>query len=139
MFCCPPTFCQGANHIIFLIGKKEHKAAFLKNVLEIDTKEKAFTEYKTKYKSTPLIVQSCEVDANLKELNELHSKMACGVVYLSEEDKPYECDNNMLFVLVNGKSRQESDERVIVASVQHDSYDDCKKGFGRLVDNLKKH
>lgn len=139
MICCGSRCCEADRHTVLIVGSGQHKTLFLKNILNIDYDEEAFSESEIKYNSVPLILQSVELGANLNEIQELHSKVACGIVYLSNQDMPLSYDNHTLFVLVGGKSKQTSDERTVVASVQNDSWDECKMGFDKLVDNLNKH
>lgn len=73
----------------------------------------------------------------IEEIDTLHSKASCGVVYLSELDKAITPRKRTLFILMNGKSQQVSDERVIVASVANGSYSECKTGLNKLIDMVK--
>lgn len=139
MKCCGMTCCGAQKHIIYIVGQKDHKEQFLEHVLKIKHTSEPFAEAEVSHKGVSLLLQTCEVGDRLTEVTQLHSKMACGIIYISETDVCVNYENYILFVLMNKKSKQASDERVIVASVVDGDYGECKQGFDKLVDNLNKH
>ncbi|KAI5168316.1 hypothetical protein PAEPH01_0029 [Pancytospora epiphaga] len=139
MRCCGLSCYETRKHIIYIIGEKAHKEEFVRKVLDVVPNNDAFEEFNVNYKHTPLVIQSCYVDTTLEEIDNTHSKLACGIVYLSKTDKPVSYNNHTLFVLMGSKSRQVSEDRLIVASVQNESYAECKEGFDILISNLTKH
>lgn len=139
MHFCGCTCCEKEKHIIYLIGKKKHKDLFMENVLGIKPEDGSYKEVSITHDGVPLVVQICDSDIKIQELDDMHSKLACGIVYLTEEDRPIDYENFALFVLVNQKSRQVSDKRLTVASIVNNSFAECKEGFSMLVSNLKNH
>ena len=139
MICCGIPCCERAEHLVLLLGKEEYKKEFMKNVLKIDYEDSAYGERKLTFKSTPIVLQSLDVGDNLDDVIHMHSKMACGIVYLSDNDTPANYDNCTLFVLFGQQSKQIPDDRTITASVTNGSYDDATSGFTRLVERLNKH
>lgn len=139
MYCCGFSCCEKNEHVIYLIGQKKHKDLFLENILEIKPENNTYTEFTKDYNGVPLLIQVCDADTKIQELDDLHSKLACGVVYLTEDDRPVNYENFTLFVLMNKTSQQISEDKLTVASVVNNSFAECKEGFKILVSNLKKH
>ncbi len=139
MICCGRE-CYGSEiHTIFVIGDKENKINFFKNVLDIEYKTDPFFEKKIVYNSVELLVLSCEVGDNLEDIMNLHSKASCAIVLLSNVDVPLVYDKFTLFVLMNKKSVQITDNHLVVASVINEDWNDCKEGFGTLVRYITTH
>lgn len=139
MQCCGFTCCGAYKHVIYLIGKKEHKDLFLKNVLNIDASSDTFQEQEIKDFGVPLVIQTCELSPRLREIRSLHTKMACGVVYVSSEDVSVDFSSFTLFVLMNKQTRQKNDSNMIVSSVIENNWEECKEGFKKLVETIKSH
>ncbi|KAI4290833.1 hypothetical protein PAPHI01_0107 [Pancytospora philotis] len=139
MRCCGTSCFERDKHVVYLIGRKQYKDAFIKNIFGLTGEKEAYSEFTVNYKSMDLIVQMCDMDTQPYELDELHSSLACIVVYLTEEDRPVTFGNYTLLVLMNARSKQFSEDRLTVTSVVDGSFDECKKGFDMLVGSIKGH
>lgn len=132
--CC----CGGQKYIVFLTGPKEDKAMFCEKMFGIKLKDISFSEYELRFGGANLILQVLENDQELREVHDMHMKMANGVIYLKRKDGPVHTDKSALVVFLNGRSKQESEGNVVVSSVTEDSYADCKDGLKKLVKMIKK-
>lgn len=127
--------CYGENkQIIYVVGSKENKDLFFRNVLNAEPTSEHFLEIERSFGAKSVIIQSTHLGVGVPEINSLHKKIACGLVYISDKDEAIDSTKKTLFVLMNKKSKQESDDRFIVASVVNGSYTECKSGFTKLVD-----
>lgn len=131
--CC----CGGQKYIIFITGHKKDKDMFLEKMFGIRAKDISFSEYEVRYKCSNLIIQMLENDEDLKEVYDMHTKMANGVVFLRDNDIPVKTNKKALFVYLSGKSKQESEGNIIVSSIEDSSYADCKQGFNKLISKIK--
>lgn len=129
--------CDSRNYVIFLTGKDEDKKVFLKKVFNVEYKDLNFCEYDTSIGWYNLIVQVLRKEEDIKEVYERHIKSSDAVVYLSDVDEPVTVKNHSLFVLMNGKSNQESEGRLLISSVENNNYKDCKNKLKQLIKNIK--
>lgn len=132
--CC----CGGQKYIVFLTGSKRDKAEFCEKMFGIELKDISFSEYELRFGGANLILQVLENDEELKEVHDMHMKMANGVIYLRRKDEPVHTNKNALVVYLDSASKQESEGNIVVSYVVNDSYADCKDGLKKLVKMIKK-
>lgn len=68
----------------------------------------------------------------------MHMKMANAIIALRDGDSVPDSDKKMLLVRMNGQSKMESENNVIVKSVVNDSFEEAKKGVKELTKIIKK-
>lgn len=132
--CC----CGGQKYIVFLTGSKEDKVVFCEKMFSIKLKDISFSEYEFRFGGTNIILQVLENDEELKEVHDMHIKMANGVIYLKRKDEPVRTGKNAFVVFLNGRSKQESEGNIIVSSVVDGSYDECRDGLKKFVKMIKR-
>lgn len=136
---CGMACCESTKHVVYIIGQKQHKDAFIKNVFGLSKEQEAYSEFEAKYDGYDLVVQLCDLDTQPNELHELHSSFSCMVVYLTVEDKPVTFGNYTLFVLMGKQSKMMTEDQLTITSVVNDSYDECKRGFSSILQAIKNH
>jgi len=137
-FCTSLCGCcdQPNKRIIYVMGSKENKNLFLSEILNLKPSEDQFHEYETRHGGLKIIIHTCELTEDLNDISDLHTKMASGLIYISERDEIVEYEKPTLFVLINKHSKQENDKKKIVTTMGRNSYEECKEGFDKFVEMI---
>lgn len=134
------AFCVGTSQkTIFLYGNKKYKDPFLEHVLGITPTNKTFYEYEYKKSAKRIRIQTCELGNGLDEVKEMHSKVADGVIYLSITDKIQRVEKPTLFVLMDQRSKQTTEDNLIVTSVLNGEYHDAREKFNLLLEKIDQY
>ena len=132
---CDCCCSKKRTYVIYLVGSKNDQDSFLRNVLNIQPIVDSYIEYKLKHSGLNLVIQSCANGE--KEINDLHSSMASGVVYLSNNETPIPFQRKALFVCVGKKPAVSSYDNVIVSYMADGNYENAKEGFSKLISMVK--
>ena len=132
--CC----CNSQKFVIYVTGSNENKELFMSQVFGIKVKDLSFSEYCTAIEGSTVYIQLLKDENALDPVHDMHMNMANGVVFLREKDEKVKTNKKALFVLMNGKSRLESEGNILVSSVVNGSFNECKNGVNDLIRSIKK-
>lgn len=131
--CC----CSKKKYVIYITGSLEHKRRFCEAVFNLKLKDISFSENMVTFNGTNLILLVIANEENLEDVHKMHMKMANAVIALSNNDKLPETGKKTLFVKMNGHSHLESDNNLIIRSVDNEEFNEAKKGVKELIKLLK--
>lgn len=115
----------------------EDKKIFCEKVFNIKLRDISFSENLVHFNGASLILLVIANEEDLKDVHQMHMKMANAVIMLRDRDENLESDKKVLFVRMNGKSQLESENNLIVRSVIKGSYEDVKEGVRELTKLIK--
>lgn len=131
--------CDSRSYVIFLVGNKEDKKTFLKNVFNLEAKDVNFSEYEVSIGWSPAVIQMLDNDNDeVKEVYDMHMRSCNGVIRLSNDEEPISVTKDTLLVFMNGRPIQQSEGKLLVASVENNNYKDCKNKLKSLLKNINK-
>ncbi|ELA41727.1 uncharacterized protein VICG_01231 [Vittaforma corneae ATCC 50505] len=131
--CC----CPNQKYTIYITGSMEDKRIFCEKVFNIKLRDISFSENLVHFNGTSLILLVIANEGDLRDVHQMHMKMANAVILLRDRDENVETDKKTLFVRMNGKSQLESENNLIVRSVIKGSYEDARDGVKELTKLIK--
>lgn len=131
--CC----CSSQRYVVYVTGSVENKKIFYEKVFNKKLKDLSFSETLVTYNCTNLILLTINNEKDVKDVHEMHMKMANGIIILEDRDEEMTATKPTLFVKMNGRSRIEKEKNLIVCSVENDKFDESRRGVKKLTNMIK--
>lgn len=113
------------------------KQAFCENVFKIRLRDTSFFEKTVSSNGLSLILYVISNEEDLKDMHQMHMKMANAIIMLRKGDENHDVDKPTLFIRLGGKSQLENDGNLVVRSLVGDSYGDARDGVKELTKLIK--
>lgn len=131
--CC----CPSRKYTLYITGSMEDKKAFCQNIFGLKLKDISFSENLVRFNGVSLILLVISSEEELKDVHQMHMRMANGIVMLRRSDEAPRGEKKVLFVRMNGRTQLESENNTIVCSVVDGAYSEAKKAMKEFTGLIK--